>query len=725
MSALVIAERWGAAHDAPDRFVRGLAHGDREALARGSGYARCLAPLLHALGWRGDTRHLIEILPHCANDISLDDLRNILATVDYRSRPLRTTMVDIDGRLLPCLFIRARKVPLLILARQGDLFTLYDIETGQTTEEHQPVAGRGQAFVFERVEGREQRKSRRTDSWFRDLATRFHKQLILLAVIGFIATLPGLMTPLFIMLLYDTVISAQSVSLLIKLTTAMAALLAVDLLLRLIRARVIAYIATRIGRLVALSTFGRLMGLAPSALSRAPLHAQLRRIRQFEAWRDHFADPLVSVAINLPFSFIFLIAIALLGGAIVLLPLIIMVLYAAFAWFAGPVLERHSNNASEARQVRDSCFDEMVSEMRAVRLLASEAIWLERFRNYAAGSALAGIRRAKLQEILQNAGQAAVTVAGTGTLLFGAIGVMEGDLSIGALIACMALVWRVLSPWQQCISLLPKLAQLKNEVAMLDQVMQLPAETDNRPRRLSGLRGRGAIQMEGITLAYEGASRPALLGVELTVEAGELIAFQGDSGAGKSSLLKVLAGIYSPHAGSVRLDGFDLRQLHPRELRENIGYAPQQPHFFTGTIAQNLRLAHPAASDQDLWTAAIEAGVLDDILRLENGFETRIGDASVRQQSPGFLQRLSLARAYLQREGILLLDEPGRALDFDGDLALQKKLTDIRGRQTILLVTHRPSHLKLADRAFRLSAGRMSPARSGEPGQAAPARAGS
>lgn len=724
MSALVSVERWGG-DDAPDRFVRGLAHGEREVIDDGSDYARCLAPLLHALGWRGDTRHLIEILPHCADDIGLNDLRNILATVDYRSRSLRTTMADIDGRLLPCLFLRSGKPPLLILAREGDLFTLYDLASSEAIEETRPVTGRGQAFVFERVEGREQRRTRRTDSWFRDLMTRFRKQLILLTFIGFVATLPGLMTPLFIMLLYDTVISAQSVPLLIELTMAMAALLAVDLLLRLIRARVMAYIATRVGRLVALSTFGRLMGLAPSALIRAPLHAQLRRVRQFEAWRDHFADPLVSVAINLPFSFIFLIAITLLGGTIVLLPLIVMALYAAFAWFAGPVLERHGNNASEARQVRDSCFDELVSEMRAVRLLASEAIWLERFRNYAAGSALAGIRRAKLQDILQNSGQAAVTVAGTGTLLFGAIGVMNGDLTIGALIACMALVWRVLSPWQQCVSLLPKLAQLKNEVAMLDQVMQLPAESDNRPRRLTGNRGLGAIQMEGVTLAYEGASRPALLGAELAVQAGELIAFQGDSGAGKSSLLKILAGIYSPQAGSVRLDGFDLRQIHPRELRENIGYAPQQPHFFTGTIAQNLRLAHPAASDQDLWTAAIEAGVLDDILRLENAFETRIGDASVGQQSPGFLQRLSLARAYLQRHGILLLDEPGRALDFNGDLALQKKLGSTKGRQTILLVTHRPSHLKLADRAFRLHAGRISPARVDGPGRSTPARPGS
>lgn len=719
MSAVLIAERWGGDR-APDRFVRALAHGDSEALGEGSAYARCLTPLLHALGWRGDTRHLFEILPHCADDIGLTDLRNILAAADYRSRPLRTSMVDLDSRLLPCLFVRSGNAPLLILDHQDNLFTCYDANEGKVVERCAPEKGRGIAFVFERIADRDQKRTRRTDSWFRDLATRFRGQLILLAVVGFVATLPGLLTPLFIMMLYDTVITAQSTALLLQLSLAMVAFLAIDLLFRLVRARLVAYIATRVGRLVALSTFGRLMELAPMALSRAPLHAQLRRVRQFEAWRDHFADPLVSVAFNLPFSIIYLIAIALLGGAVVLLPMMVMALYATFAWFAGPMLERLGNDASEARQARDSVYDEMVAEMRAVRLLGSDGIWLERFRNYAAGSALAGVKRAKLQDLLQNTGQAAVTLAGTGTLLLGAVSAMKGDLSIGALIACMALVWRVLAPWQQFVSLLPKLAQLKGEVALLDQVMQLPAESDNRPRRLISLQRRGAIQMEGVTLAYEGASHPALLGVELSVEAGELIALVGHSGAGKSSLLKLLAGIYSPQAGSVRLDGFDLRQLHPRELRENVGYAPQQPQFFTGTIAQNLRLAHPAASDQDLWTAAIEAGVLDDILRLENGFETRIGDASVRQQPPGFLQRLSLARAYLERDGLLLLDEPGRALDFDGDVALQKKLTEVKGCQTVLMVTHRPSHLKLVDKVFRMNLGRLSPWQPGGPGQIEP-----
>ncbi|MGH1477383.1 MAG: peptidase domain-containing ABC transporter [Geminicoccales bacterium] len=708
MSASLTLEAWGGGQ-APDRFVRSLAHDDAGDLCDLSDYARCLKPLMSALGWRGQTQHLIEIMPHCADKIDLLDLRNILANANYQSRPLKTKLNELDARLLPCLFVTAKGLPQLILGRDSDTFQIYDPAHDQHLELENVPSKRGVAYIFERVAERDQKRTRQTDNWCLGMLGRFRKQLFLLALAGFVATLPGLLSPIFIMVLYDTVIAAQSTALLVQLTLSTISVLLVDLLFRLVRAKVMAYIATRIGRLVATSVFSRLMELAPAALSQAPLHAQVRRVRQFESWRDHFADPIVAVAFNLPFSVLFLVVIALLGGSLVFLPILVMGGYAGLAWLAGPALEKHSADASEARQQRDACFDEIMSDMRSVRLLASDDIWLERFRNFAAGSALAGAKRARLQDLLSQLGQGAVTVAGTGTLIVGAIQAMNGDLSLGALIACMALVWRVLSPWQQGIALLPRIAQLKNEIRLLNQTMRLPAEAENRPRRLAPSRRCGSMEVEGITLTYQGSSRPALMGIDLSIQAGETIAFVGGSGAGKSSLLKVMAGIYAPQIGSMRIDGFDLRQLHPRELRERIAYVPQQPHFYTGTIAQNLRLARPAASDEDVWNAAIQAGVLEDIQRLENGFETRIGDATVRQQSPGFLQRLSLARAYLKETDIAVFDEPGRALDSKGDQAFLQVLSRLRGRRTILVVTHRPSHLKLADQVFVLEGGRLKP----------------
>jgi ABC-type bacteriocin/lantibiotic exporter with double-glycine peptidase domain len=244
-------------------------------------------------------------------------------------------------------------------------------------------------------------------------------------------------------------------------------------------------------------------------------------------------------------------------------------------------------------------------------------------------------------------------------------------------------------------------------MSVLDQVMRLPYEAQHRPRRLAPRRLEGAVRLDNVMLHYEGAGRPTLIGVGLEAASGEVIALIGGSGAGKSSLLKVIAGLYAPQAGSVRIDGVDLRQLNPREYRESTAYAPQHPQLLTGTIAQNLRLVAPSATDHDLEEATSDAGVLSDILSLADGFDTRVGDASVQQQPPGFVQRLSLARVYLRKSSLLLLDEPGRALDDQGDRQLREQLAARRGRCTIFLVTHRPSHLLLADRVFRLEAGRI------------------
>jgi ATP-binding cassette subfamily C protein/ATP-binding cassette subfamily C protein LapB len=577
-------------------------------------------------------------------------------------------------------------------------------------EGRKPASGmRGKAYLFERIAEREEHLTRASDSWTRDLVTRFRGQIMALAAYAFLASLPGLLTPLFIMLLYDRVILGESVTLLLQLAGVMVVLILIDLVFRLLRARTMAYIATRIGRLVACGVLHRLMALPPQALERAKLRMQLRRIRQFEGARDYFSDPLINVAFNLPYSLLFIAVIALLAGEIVLLPMTVMLFYGLLSWLLLPRLARHNAASSEARQVRDACYEEMIAERRSLRLLSADAIWLDRFRNYSAGAALAGHRSARIQTLLQIVGQGAITFAGVGVLVLGAVDAMAGTMTVGALIASMALVWRVLGPWQQGIIQLPRIAQIRREMAALDQVMRLADEGEERRRRLMPRAIAGHIRLDNVSLNYEGGGRPALLGANLQVDAGEMIAVVGESGAGKSSLAKVVAGLYQPQMGAVRVDRIDLRQLNPREYRESIAYAPQYPRVFTGTIAQNLRLVAPDASDDDLRQAAAAAGVLVDIEALAQGFHTRIGDASVQQQPPGFVQRLSLARVYLRHCALVLLDEPGRALDNEGDRCLREQLQRLHGQCTIIVVTHRPSHLRLADKVYQVQAGRLTP----------------
>jgi ABC-type bacteriocin/lantibiotic exporter with double-glycine peptidase domain len=198
---------------------------------------------------------------------------------------------------------------------------------------------------------------------------------------------------------------------------------------------------------------------------------------------------------------------------------------------------------------------------------------------------------------------------------------------------------------------------------------------------------------------------PQLRGVNLEVNAGEIITVTGPSGSGKSTLLKVLLGLYPQYMGTVRLGGLDMRQLDPAEIRAAIGYAPQQPTFFYGSVAANLRFAFPDATDGDIVEALAAVGIFLPHPDLPDGIETRISGTGARLFSQGMLCRLSLARAFVKKSSILLLDDPSNGLDRAGDAALTAHLNSLRGNTTVLLVTARPSHMRVADRVVVMSAG--------------------
>jgi len=184
-----------------------------------------------------------------------------------------------------------------------------------------------------------------------------------------------------------------------------------------------------------------------------------------------------------------------------------------------------------------------------------------------------------------------------------------------------------------------------------------------------------------------------------------VVAIVGADGSGKSTLLKLIAGLYSPQAGNVMIDDLDIRQIDPIELRKAIGYAPQVPQLFFGTVAQNLRLAHPTATDADLREALALAGVWQEVAQLPRGLDTRVGDSQSNRISTSLTQGISLARAYVKKSPLLLLDEPVTGLDFDGDRCFREFVEAMRGKATVMMVTHRPSHLSLADQIIVLDKG--------------------
>jgi len=235
--------------------------------------------------------------------------------------------------------------------------------------------------------------------------------------------------------------------------------------------------------------------------------------------------------------------------------------------------------------------------------------------------------------------------------------------------------------------------------------MRLNSETESSKTELIMPEIKGRVKFDRVSFRYGPKSDAALMGASIDIAPNEFICIVGDNGSGKSTILKLIAGMYRVQSGVLAIDGTDVRQFNAIDLRRLIAYVPQKPSLFKGTIAQNLRLTNPLATDEEIVEAAIEASILDAVKELPNGFDTVVGESNSAKLSASLVHGICLARAYIRHAPILLMDEPAESLDMVSDRKLIKQLAERKGKQTIVMVSHRPSHVKLADRVVVLSEG--------------------
>jgi len=692
----------------------GLAH-----LLDGSAVSACLMPFLRALEWRGELRHVAEALPHFDKVEDLHRLRGVLANLHVATREAKTRLADIDPRLLPCLFAPRRGSLLVLLGREGDRFTAFD--GGAVEFREVEAAGTEGLAYFARHDAEAAGKVRdaaRAGRWCQVVGERFRGLVLQLLGISLVSNLMALAVPIFIMSVYDKVIGSGDPRTLYFLFGGVVLALFADAGVRLVRTRILAYVAGRIDLIVGTSTFQQILHLPMVATEKATIGSQIARLRQFESLREFFSGPLAGAFLDLPFVLIFLVVIAAIAGQLVWIPLALVGVFALAAMIFLPALRRVTAEASRARAAKEGFLIEALSRVRAIKASAVEAVWSRRFRDISADAALASYRAAQLATWLRTLAQALMLLGGIATLGAGTLMVLAGDMTVGALVASMALVWRILSPLQLAFLSFTRLEQVGQGLRQINTLMRQKVEREPGAivERLRTFQGR--IRFERVSLRYNPRGEPALLAVNAEINPGEIVAITGPNGSGKSTLMKLIAGLYEPQFGGIFIDGMDTRQLDIDELRGAIAYVPQTCDLFHGTIAQNLRLANPTASERDLAQAALDAGLLEEILAFPEGFDTRLTDQLQRQLPGGVKQRLMLARAYVKAAPIVLMDEPANGLDREGDEQLMRKLQSLRGRSTVLLVTHRPSHMRLADKIFYLEGGRLMLA--GPPGRVLP-----
>ena len=674
--------------------------------AHSSDISACLSPLLQALGVNFNEVQIFEALPHFTDDLDIDGVRNTLANLQFESTRVAIKLADLDPRALPALYLPTHGSAMVVLYFTGDEALVFD---GGARENRRIKTAQidGAAYFFRHLDQAEISRRSNYKDWFPALVTRFRPILKLGLGLTLLINIISLAIPLFVMAIYDSVVGTGSVSMLMHLVAGAVLTLGADFTLRKLRTRALSYFGARVDNLVGNEVFRHILYLPPAYTERATISSQVARIKDFDGIRDFVTGPQALILFELPFVVIFLGAIAFLAGPVVFIPILMIALFGVLFWLLNGPVSRAVAKSARAVAERQEFVIEAIGNLRPLKYTNSTKIWMDRYRNSSAKAALAGYETARINALISATSQFMMMSAGIATVALGALEVIDGSISVGALIATMILVWRSLGPLQLAFVSLPRLAQVRAGTQQVDAIMRLPQERGREDFVPLAPKVVGEVRFSRVTFRYTPDADPVLWNIDFTANPGEIVALVGDNGSGKTTITKLLLAMHRPQSGGVLIDGHDIRQFDALELRRMIGYVPQIPQFFYGTIAQNLRLAKPSASDEDLRQAARDACVLEEIEALPDGFETRIGDGTNNRPSDSALQRLNLARCYLKDAPIIILDEPGTALDFEADQATMKAIERMRGRKTVLLITHRPSHMRLADKLVVLDTGRI------------------
>lgn len=666
-------------------------------------YELCLRKLLEEMKWPGEERHIKQAMPHFRE---LDDILSCRGVLHHLGFETWTTKINrrLLPNRLPCLLIDDEKKPkvALRLTENGEL-VIYDGQTGKTTQSAD--TGSLTICVVKKAEREQNKKRNQKQSWFFDGFRKFSSKIWLIFGLTFVANLLALATPIFTMNVYNRVIGSKSLDTLVFFVLAILTTLGFELYLRKVRGRLVAYIGSRFNTQLLIEGFKRILGLPIGMTESASVSQQIVRLRQFENVQVFFTGPLVSAVLDLPFTIVFVIAISLIHPYLAIIPLALAFTFVLIGLVSMPITKRNVAITGKARQHQQNLLIETVTKRESIRELCGEDVWIKRWNDV--GNEFTGLRfnAQFFDTIMHTLAQSLVMIAGILTLWVGALLVIDAALTVGALIAVMMFVWRILAPIQTAFLSLNRVGQFFETAKQSDLLMSLPLERQNSEAPTLRRSYRGNIVFQNVSFRYSATSEPVFRGLNLAIEEGQMVTIAGEPASGKSSLLKMVLGLYRPQAGSVYLDGLNLQQLDLDEVRTSVGYVSERQEFFYGTLAQNIRLSAPSATDTEIEEALSDAGVWLPVHQLEDGIETRLTGFKLSTLPNSMKQSISLARAFVKNTSIYLLDTPTNFMSRFEEEAFADKLEKLRGTATVIMITNNEQHIRKCDRVIYLRNG--------------------
>lgn len=545
----------------------------------------------------------------------------------------------------------------------------------------------------------------RARSWFKDTLKLSRWLYVDAIAASFVINLIALATPLFVMNVYDRVVPNQATATLWVLATGICGAFLFDLLLKGLRSLCLDLAGKKTDLIISATLFERIVGMAMK-FRPARVGSYAQNIHEFQGMRDFLTSLTLTSLIDLPFTLIILLVIALLGGHLVWIPIIAFPLALGIGHFLQKPLTSTLERTMALGAERQSSLIETLAGLDAVKVNNAESERQYQWEHTIGTLSRLELRVKVLSGLAMNITLLIQQLAGVAMICFGVYMIMDGVLSMGGLVACYMLSGRALGPLAQLSGLLTRYQQAKVTMVSVDQMMELPQERNFDERPLSRQVLQGAMEFRNLEFTYPNQQNLALRNINLVIRPGEKVGIIGRSGSGKSSLAKLLVGLYQPDEGSLLVDGVDIRQIDVSEVRHNIGYVPQDIQLLSGTLRDNLISGARYVDDEMVLQAAELAGVHEFASLHPQGYELQVGERG-QNLSGGQRQNVALARALLLDPPILLLDEPTSAMDNTGEERLKQRLHGVIEKKTVILVTHRASLLSLVDRLVVIDRGQI------------------
>lgn len=538
-------------------------------------------------------------------------------------------------------------------------------------------------------------------SWLRPLVLPLRPAFREVLAVSLFVNVLALGLPVFVLQVYDRVVFYHGFATLYGLTAGVAIVLGFDFVLRQARSRILQRAAMLIDVRLGERLYAKIAALPLRTLEARPTSFWVALWRDAEIVRNVFSGPTAVLATELPFVGLFIVLIFVIAAPVAWVLATAAPTFMLLAWLSGRIMDRATGREREASQGREALLAELLAARTTVKALALAPAARPRWEAAHAAAIQHSLERGRTGDSFTNLGTTAAFLTTVAMTTVGAIAIVNQELTIGSLIAANMLSNRVLQPLNQLVNTWRQVAQYRQAKQRLGTVFALPEDDRASPLELG--RPKGELALEDVTFAYQPGTRPVVDGVRMTIRPGGMVGIIGPNGCGKTTLIKLMHGLYPPASGRVLLDGADIAQFSRAQLARWVGYVPQDAILFSGSIRDNIAMAAPEAGDEAIVRAAQQAGVHAFVVDLAEGYATDIGEAGMRM-SGGERQRIAVARALVHDPSVLLLDEVASNLDRQAELALRDTLVKLAPERTIVVVCHTPvllsacSHIVVMDK---------------------------